>query len=166
AKTVTKSARNVLRIMTLNSKRHWATVTPMSAKSTRLGIAILLLIAMTRPSYGQAANAPQVYVSALDSYIKTGDVTTAVVPLINWKPKDFEVAIDTLVASGDATRMRAATVFHLEIGVALVGLHLGSAKLHLDMGEDLLGKLRRTYTSQQALKDHDAFRAIWLVVAG
>ena len=138
----------------------------MSAKSTRLGIAILLLIAMTRPSYGQAAHAPQVYVSALDSYIKTGDVTTAVVPLISWKPKDFEVAIDTLAASGDATRMRAATVFHLEIGVALVGLHLGSAKLHLDMGEDLLGKLRRTYTSQQALKDHDAFRAIWLVVAG
>jgi len=154
--------------MTLNSGRHWFTVTPsMSAKFTRVGVAILLVIAAsTRPSHAQVTDAPQVYVSALDTYVKTGDVTAGVVPLLSWRPKDFEVAIDKLIASGDASRMRAATVFHLEIGVALVGLNLGSAKLHLDIGEDLLGKARRTYTSQQALKDHDAFRAIWLAVAG
>jgi tetratricopeptide (TPR) repeat protein len=127
---------------------------------------LLVIAASARASYGQVVDGPQIYVGVLDTYVKTGDVTTAVVPLLRWKPKDLEVAIDKLIASGDATRMRAATVLHLEIGVALVGLNLGSAKLHLDMGEDLLGKLRETYKSKEAMKAHDTFRAIWLAVAG
>ena len=139
----------------------------MCAKCMRLGVAIVALIATsTQPSYAQVADAPRIYVAALDTYVKTGDITNAVVPLLKWTPKDFEAAIAALVASGDVTRMRAATVLHVEIGVALAGFALGSAKLHLDMGEDLLGKIRETYKSKEALKEHDAFRAIWLTVAG
>src|SRR5689334_5410909 len=118
----------------------------MFAKFISLSAPIILLIAsLPGWSFAQAANAPQVYIGALDTYTKSGDVTRSAIPLLAWKPKDFETAIAALVASGDAARMRAAAVFHLDVGVALAGFSLGSAKLHLDMGEDLLGKLRETY---------------------
>ena len=139
----------------------------MSAKSTRLGAAILLLVAASATlSHGQAADPAAVYTRAIDFYIKSGDVTQSVLPVQGWKPQQFERAIEALKAAPDARRLRAASVFHLELGVALVGMAFGSAKLHFDMGEDLVDKLGDIDKTPAGVKEHQAFRAIWLSVAG
>jgi len=118
---------------------------------------------------GIAAQPPDVveaHRNAVDIYVRTADVTAAIVPLQHWKPQDFDRAIEGLIASKDVARMRAAAIFHLDIATALVGLSSPAAKQHIEIGSDLLSRVRDSYKEATKRKEHDAFRAIWLSVAG
>ena len=137
----------------------------MIVKSMRLA-GVLIALAAPAAAAAQAVDVAAVHARAVDIYVRTGDVTRAVMPLQNWKPDDFDRAIAALVATGDVVRMQAAAVFHLDIGVALVGLSPISAKLHIDLGDHLLNKVRDTFKEPARIKEHDAFRAVYLAVAG
>jgi tetratricopeptide (TPR) repeat protein len=138
----------------------------MQAKSMRLAaIAIAVLIVVTETAFAQGADQAAIHGKAIDNYVRTGDITGAVVPMRHWKPQDFDRAIASLAAGGDTPRMKAAAVLHLDIAVALVGLNSPIAKMHVELGDRLLNRLRDRL-EDTAIKDHDAFRAIFLAVAG
>jgi hypothetical protein len=104
-------------------------------------VAVALLVALQ--AVVSARQAPdtgvyETYRAAVSAYTKTGDITSAVIPLQYWSPKEFDVATKATIASKNAEALRAAAVFHLEIGVAVVGLSAGAAAGHFKYGSDLL----------------------------
>ena len=139
----------------------------MFAQSMRVGVVLLALAAMLPPhAAAQTPDQAAIHRGAVDVYLQTGDIARAVRPLQSFKTQDFERAVDALVASRDVTRMRAAAVFHLDIGVALAGLSAAATKLHLDIGKSLLEKLSDLNKRGVRVDDVATFRAIWLAVAG
>jgi tetratricopeptide (TPR) repeat protein len=139
----------------------------MSAQCKRAGILLLALLVAGHGRLGaQQPDLAEIHSQALDIYVRTGDVSQAVIPIQQWKPDDFDRAIERLAASADVARMKAAAVLHLDIGIALVGLNTMSAKLHIDRGDHLLNKAREKEDHPGRIKELDAFRAIYLAVAG
>jgi tetratricopeptide (TPR) repeat protein len=67
------------------------------------------------------------------------------------------------MATGDQARIEAAAIFQLDIGVALAGVSSASAKQHLDLGGDLVEKVR---TAPGSTVSTNEFRSIWYGVAG
>jgi tetratricopeptide (TPR) repeat protein len=133
--------------------------------SLRFGILALAITMGVSVLRAQKADVVEIHRQALDVYTRTGDVTRAIVLIQQWKPDDFDRAVSSLAASGDVARMKAAAVLHLDLGVALIGLNTLAAKLHIDLGDHLLNKARDRL-EERLRKDHDAFRAIYLAVAG
>ena len=132
-------------------------------------VSVVLLVAAVlwpAPASSQQAADPEVYRRAVDVYVKTGDITSAVRPLQQWKPQEFESAIAALMLTKDAGLMLQSTVFHLDIGVALVGLVSGTAKRHIDFGEGLLNKVADLRKNGVRVDNFDEFRSMWLAVAG
>lgn len=110
----------------------------------------------------------ETYRAAVAAYLKNGDIAKAVEPLEFWTPKEFDIATKATIANKNSVTLRAAAVFHLEIGVALVGLSSGAAAMHINYGSDLLD---RWTASQNAFgpgagEDEKTFRANWYGVAG
>jgi tetratricopeptide (TPR) repeat protein len=132
-----------------------------------MGTAMLLVVAET--TFAQVGDAVAIYDQAIDSYVRTGDITRVVVPMQGWKPQDFDRAVDAVAARRDIDRMKAAAVLHLDIAVALAGLNTQNAKQHVELGDRLLKNARNIGVSSGAasrLKDHNTFRAMFLAVAG
>jgi tetratricopeptide (TPR) repeat protein len=136
-------------------------------RATRFAAALLAILAIAPLTViAQPADVVEIHRQAVDFYVRTGDITHAVTPLQRWKSDDFDRAIAGLVASRDIARMKAAAVFHLDIGVALIGLNELSAKQHIDLGDHLLNKVRDSYQKTPEIKEFDALRAVYLGVAG
>jgi tetratricopeptide (TPR) repeat protein len=139
----------------------------MSGKSTRLGAALVMALVC---SDQLGAQKPRIDIDphrqAIDLYVRSVDISGAVAQLQEWTPDDFDRAIEGLVASRDLVRMKAAAILHLDLGVALVGLNTLAAKRHIDIGDHLLNKVRDDLKQTPQIKEHDAFRAIYLSVAG
>ena len=124
-----------------------------------------MLMAVPETAFAQGGDQAATHGKAVDHYVRTGDITGAVVPMRDWKPQDFDRAVDSLAASGHFARMRAAAVMHLDIAVALVGLNSQTAKTHVELGDRLLNRIRGRLDAVM-IKQHDAFRARFLAVAG
>jgi tetratricopeptide (TPR) repeat protein len=108
------------------------------------------------------------YRSAVAAYARTGDISRAARPLQEWSGNMFETAIKSTVAGKNGKDLRDAAVFHLEIGVALVGVSAAAAAGHIHYGSNLLD---RWTGSQLKLRpkegeDEKAFRSKWFGVAG
>jgi tetratricopeptide (TPR) repeat protein len=129
-----------------------------------VGVALLASVAI---GHAQAPD-PSTYRAAVDAYVKSGDIMRAVGPLQSWSSAEFAAATKAVIAGKNAAELRAAAVFHLEIGVALVGISPGAAAGHFRFGSDLLDH----WTAAQPLVKPGAgeaekiFRAMWFGVAG
>lgn len=96
----------------------------MPAKCMRLVVALGAAVTMAAGiGHAQTVDVVHAHRDAVDVYIRTGDINRAVAPLQNFTPNDFERAIDGLIETKDVNRMRVAAIFHLDIGLALVGLN-------------------------------------------
>lgn len=105
-----------------------------------------------------------IYRTAVDTYVRSGNITRAVLPLQEWKPQLFEQAVRETIASKDRARMKAAAVFELEIGVALAGLASDTSHKHIDLGADLIDQGRPFFGDAKG--QSEAFRLSWYAVAG
>src|SRR5690349_821225 len=113
----------------------------MSARIWRVGQAALVLALAAATAWAQTGLVDH-YQSAVDEYVRGGDISRAVQPLQEWKPQQFENAVREMIASKDRARMEAAAIFQLEIGVALAGLSSSSSHMHIGLGADLIDKGR------------------------
>ena len=133
----------------------------MREHCTRVGRATLMLAFAAATVLAQSAPV-DVYRSAVDAYVRGGDISRAVQPLQEWKPQQFEEAVRETIASKDRARMEAAAVFQLEIGVALAGLSSSSSRMHVELGADLIDRGRPLLRDG----DYEALRLSWYAVAG
>jgi tetratricopeptide (TPR) repeat protein len=125
---------------------------------------LILTAGPTAAGESQTPDPYQVYQSAVAAYIKSRDIARAVAPLQQWSGNEFDTAVKTTLASGKPDAIKAAAVFQLEIGVALVGVSSAVAAGHIRYGSDLLDR----WTATQPLLSNEPkqFRSIWLGVAG
>jgi tetratricopeptide (TPR) repeat protein len=138
----------------------------MSGKSTRLALTLIVAAAACQPAAAQVPDGPAIHRGAVDIYAGTQDVARAAAVLQQFKPQDFERAMAALIATKDAARIRVTATFHLEIAIALAGLSPGTAKLHVDLGRDLLEETAKLRKAGMRVDGLDEFRSIWLSVAG
>lgn len=143
----------------------------MIAKSTRGALATLLLAAILTVVVAGESQTPdpyQVYQSAVAAYVKSRDISRAVVPLQQWSGTEFDAAVKATLASGKLDAIEAAAIFQLEIGVALVGVSSGVAAGHIRYGTDLLDRWTATQPALNpaAVEDQKKLRSIWFGVAG
>jgi tetratricopeptide (TPR) repeat protein len=137
----------------------------------RAVVAVTLLVVFQCGLIARQAPAPgpyETYRAAVAAYAKDGDITSAVVPLEKWSGKEFDAAIKATIANKNAAELRAAAVFHLEIGVALAGLSNNVARGHFEFGSDLLARwtASRPLFNAAAGQEEIIFRANWYGVAG
>lgn len=139
----------------------------MFAKCMRVALtATVALLVLPLHGVAQIPDWPAIHRGAVDLYVQTRDVTTAVAPLRQFKQQEYDRAIEALIATGDVERIRAAAVFHLDIGIALVGLSPGTSKFHLDIGDSLGQTLQELNKRGRRIDDLTVFRSTWLTVAG
>ena len=143
----------------------------MPAKSMRVALAAVLLAstaATTGAIHAQTPTPFEVYRAAIASYKRTADIGSAIQPLQNWSPAEFDAATKAMLASKNVEEIGTAAIFHLEIGVAFVGIYSGNTVLHFKYGTQLLNR----YTAAKprlagaASRDEQQFRALWYGVAG
>ena len=155
--------------MTLNSHRAWFTVARMPAKSMRAAAATVLIAATLGTGTGATSQPPdpyQAYQSAVAMYAKTGDIARAVVPLQRWTADEFGAAVKATLAARIPRDLEAAAVFHLEIGVALVGVSTAVAAGHINYGSALLDRWTATQPRNgTTLDEQKQFRSMWFGVA-
>lgn len=116
----------------------------------------------------QPADLVATYRTAVETYAKTGNISRAVVPLQRWSGVEFDAAVKATLVGGIAGDLEAAAIFHLEIGVALVGVSSAVAAGHIRYATDLLDRWTATQPALRsaALEDQKKFRSIWFGVAG
>lgn len=130
--------------------------------------ALLAAIVAAPPLEAQAPGPYEIYRTAVATYVKSGDIGRAVVPLQSWSVTEFDAAVNATIAGRRVDELEAAAIFHLEIGVALVGISPAAAAGHIRYGSDLLDR----WTSMQprlsvaAGGEEKRFRALWFGVAG
>ena len=103
-------------------------------------VLLAVILTVTAAGESQAPEPYQVYQSAVAVYVKSRDISRAVVPLQKWTGTEFDAAVKATMASGKSDALEAAAVFELEIGVALVGVASGVAAGHIRYGSDLLDR--------------------------
>ena len=135
----------------------------MPAKCMRPVVAMLTMVTASATVLAQAGPVG-LYHAAVDTYVRSGNIARAVLPLQGWKPQLFEQAVRETIASKDRTRMKAAAVFQLEIAVALAGLSSDTSHKHVDLGADLIDQGRPAF--EDAKGQYEAFRLSWYAVAG
>jgi tetratricopeptide (TPR) repeat protein len=144
----------------------------MTAKSMRYAAAAIALAASTAIGHAQAVRTPEVYRTAVATYVKTGDPALAVTPLIGWDQKALADAVIDTIKSGDAGLNEAAALLHLEIGVAVAGISTPSSQGYLDLGSQLIDGINPTNPevvknlSAERLAEIAKVRATWYGVAG
>jgi len=125
-----------------------------------------VLVSCPRDAAAQIPDWVAIHRSAVDIYLRTGDLVRAVTPLQPFKVQEFERALEAVVATRDPRWMRAVAVFHLEIAAAVAGTSPGTAKVHIDLGRELLEKTADLRKAGLRFDGLDELRSIWLSVAG
>jgi tetratricopeptide (TPR) repeat protein len=137
--------------------------------STRALLAVALITTgLAAPLASQGSTPYEIYRNAVAGYVKSGDISTAVAPLQQWSRKEFDTAIKATIDGSNASELRAAAVFQLEIGVAVVGLSSDAAAGHFNHGSALLDRWTNTRFLVRPAEGEDekAIRATWYGVAG
>lgn len=144
----------------------------MTAKSMRCTAATIALVASTAIGRAQAVITPEMYRAAVATYVKTGDPGLAIKPLVGWDRKALADAVLDTIKSGDAGLNEAAALLHLEIGVAVAGISIGSSQVYLDLGSQLIDGIYPTNPevvknlSAERLGEIAKVRATWHGAAG
>ena len=131
-------------------------------------VLVVAILSVTAAGESQTPDPFQVYQSAVASYMQSRDISRAVTPLQQWSASEFDAAVKATLASGNPPLIKAAAIFHLEIGVALVGVSSASAAGHIGYGVTLLDRWTATQPALNpaAVGDQKQFRSIWFGVAG
>jgi tetratricopeptide (TPR) repeat protein len=138
----------------------------------RYAAAASALVASTAIGHAQAEKTPEVYRTAVATYVKTGDPAVAVRPLVGWDQKSLADAVNDTIKSGDGRLTEAAALLHLEIGVAIAGISTPSSQGYLDLGSQLIDGIYPTNPevvknlSTGRLAEIAQVRATWYRVAG
>lgn len=133
---------------------------------------VLLVTILTATPRAQARqpspDSYHTYRAAVATYKRTADIARAVVALQSWSAREFDEAVKATLASRSAADLEAASIFHLEIGVALAGISTASAAGHIRYGSELLDGWTATQLrlGRAAATDEQTFRSIWFGVAG
>jgi tetratricopeptide (TPR) repeat protein len=119
---------------------------------------------------GQPPQPIDVYRSAVAVYVKTGDATRAVEPLLGWSHEELNAVVKVIVRHNDPVELEAAALLHLEIGISVVGLSLGGAIAYFDQGSRLIDTVLppaaiRRGLSALRLEEIASLRATWHRVA-
>ena len=138
----------------------------MSGKFMRLAVTVIVAAAACQRASAQMPDVAAVHRGAVEVYAQTHDVTRAVAGLQQFTPRDFERAIEALMATKDAPRILVTATFHLEIATALAGLSPASAKQHIDLGRNVLEQTAKLRKAGMRVDGLDEFRPVWLSVAG
>ncbi len=108
----------------------------------------LVLALMTAVSPVQARQAAAVNPQALRRRgrgLSNGrPLTEAVTTLQPWARKDFEAAVDRLIAARNISQLEAAAVFELESASAVMAVSPDGAQIHYELGEKMLRSLAPT----------------------
>ena len=144
----------------------------MPAKSMRYVAAGIVLLATAAIGHAQVAPSAIAYRDAVRVYVKTGEPAIGIKPMLGWDRTALEAVIAETIASGDAALIEAASVMHLEIGVAIAGLSTASAHGHFELGTLLVDSLLpvkpedRRNLSAARIEEVTLIRATYLGVAG
>ena len=148
------------------------TVALMLAKFMRHAAAGVAVLASSAIGHAQSPTPSVIYRQAVGVYVKTGDASIAVRPLLGFDRKALELAVSDTIATGDAELIEAAAALHLEIGVAIAGISTPSSAGYLDLGSQLVDSLvpadpdvRRNLSVDRAA-EIAKIRTTWLGVAG
>lgn len=118
---------------------------------------------------GLAGQAPEPRLEAYDTAVRTytsgEDLTAAVVPLQGFMRKHFDAAVERLISRKDHPFAQAAAMFHLEVGIGVIGVSAAAAARHFDLGQKLL-KSTQPRLHADATQDQLTFWATWYGVAG
>jgi tetratricopeptide (TPR) repeat protein len=137
----------------------------------RAAAAIALVAVLAAGVQARQPSTPDAYLiyrEAVAAYVQSGDISRAVVPLEKFSKVEFDAATKATMAARNAGQLRAAAVFHLEIGVALAGISLGASAGHFKYGSDLLDRWTavQPFVGAATGEAEKAFRAMWFGVAG
>ncbi len=142
----------------------------MFAKSTRaLAAALAVCVAPVEARQAAAVN-PQAYANAIEAYANGRTLTEAVMALQLWARKDFEAAVDRLIAARNISHLEAAAVFELELGLGVMAVSPDGAQIHYELGEKMLRSLAPTRDEQRLdparREDVQRLSSTWFGVAG
>jgi tetratricopeptide (TPR) repeat protein len=140
-------------------------------KGLRSALVLALMTAVSPVQARQAAAVnPQAYADAIEDYRNGRPLTEAVTTLHLWARKDFEAAVDRLVAARNISQLEAAAVFELEVGLAVMAISPDAAQIHYALGEKMLRSLAPTREELRLdpgrREDVERLSATWLGVAG
>ena len=135
-------------------------------------VVLVMILAMTTVSAQAPARVADIYRGVVAVYVAGGELKQAVIPLQSWTRKEFDTAIDAIIARRDIREMEAAAVLQLEFGVAVVHASVVSAEQHFNLGKRLVNTLHSRYLSPRLPKnmplprDFADFYSDWFAVAG
>ena len=140
-------------------------------KGLRSALVLALMAAVSPVEASQAAAVnPQAYADAIEDYRNGRPLTEAVTTLQLWARKDFEAAVDRLIAARNISQLEAAAVFELEVGLAVMAVSPDGAQIHYTLGEKMLRSLAPTREELRLdpgrREDVQRLSATWLGVAG
>ena len=146
---------------------------PMPAQSTRVALAAIAVMAGSLSIRAQEPpSKSEIYRRAVAAYVRTGNPSAAVEPLLGWSRTDLDLAVADTLARADPKEMEAAAMLHLEIGVAIAGISTPSSAGYLEMGSRLIDGLvpihpdvRKSLSAQRA-EEIATVRSTWHGVAG
>lgn len=133
---------------------------------------VLALVTAVSPIQARQAAAlnPQAYANAIEDYRNGRALTDAVMPLQLWDRKDFEAAVDRLIAARNISQLEAAAVFELEVGLGVMAVSPDGAQIHYELGEKMLRSLAPTRDELRLdparREDVQRLSATWFGVAG
>lgn len=128
-----------------------------------------LSVALTAAAQSGAVS-PEAYTAAVDEYRNGRRLAEAVVPLQEWTRKDFDAAVDRLLAARNVAQLEASAVFELEIGLGVMSVSPQGAEIHFELGEKMLRSLAPTAAElrvnpARAQEVHELW-STWFGVAG
>lgn len=134
--------------------------------------AVLVAAAMAQPRAQAPAASPEIYRTAVATYVKTGDPAKAVALLVGWDRDQLAAGVRDAIAGRDPRQIEAAAQLHLEIGVAIAGISTPASAGYFDLGRRLIDSLmpanpdvRRELGAERAA-EIARVRSTWLGVAG
>jgi tetratricopeptide (TPR) repeat protein len=134
-----------------------------------VAVTFAVCMASVQARQGAAVN-PEAYANAIEAYANGRAVTEAVMALQLWTRKDFDAAVDRLIAARNIRQLEAAAVFELEVGLGVMSISPQGAQIRFELGERMLRSLTPTPVELRLepgrAEDLRAFSSMWLGVAG
>ena len=132
-------------------------------------LTIAVCVAPVEARQSAAVNA-EAYANAIEDYRNGSALTETVMSLQLWGRKDFEAAVDRLIAARNISQLEAAAVFELEVGLGVMSVSPEGAQIHFELGEKMLRILAPTPAERrldpERLETVQRLSSTWFGVAG
>lgn len=129
-------------------------------------VVVAAVLAATGTALSQPAQA-DAYSTVVATYRAGGDLRAVLPALRSWARKDFETAVDRIIARGDRAEVEAAAVLQLEFTVGAIGVSPASGAMHLDVGARIVDQVLSGYRRVRPMPPEVVeFASTWYGVAG